>query len=61
MAAQPVETIEVSAPTVACDGGPGSEGHPKVYLNLGKHRQIECPYCGRRFVMKEGATAGAAH
>jgi uncharacterized Zn-finger protein len=61
MAAQPVEIIEVKAPTVACDGGPGAMGHPKVYLNLSKDRQIECPYCGRRYVMKQGSAAGAAH
>jgi uncharacterized Zn-finger protein len=61
MAAEPVETVQVNAPTVACDGGPGALGHPKVYLNLGKDRQIDCPYCGKRFVMKEGAGTAAAH
>jgi uncharacterized Zn-finger protein len=59
MAAEPVETVQVNAPTVACDGGPGVLGHPKVYLNLGKERQIDCPYCGKRFVLKAGAAAAA--
>ncbi len=40
---QPVETVEVSTASVACDGGPGALGHPKVYLNLAKDGQIDCP------------------
>ena len=47
------ETIEVDTTVVACDGdshGPG--GHPKVYLNLSAHGQIECPYCSRLYVRK---------
>ena len=59
MSAQPVETVEVSTASVACDGGPGALGHPKVYLNLAKDGQIDCPYCGKRFVLKAGAPAAA--
>ena len=59
MSAEPVETVEVSSTNVACDGGPGAAGHPKVYLNLAKDGQIECPYCGKRFVLKAGAKAAA--
>jgi uncharacterized Zn-finger protein len=59
MSAEPVETVEVSTMSVACDGGPGAAGHPKVYLNLAKDGQIECPYCGKRFVLKAGAKAAA--
>jgi len=59
MATQPVEIVEVTTARVACDGGPGADGHPKVYLNLGKTGVVDCPYCGKRFVLKEGATAGA--
>jgi uncharacterized Zn-finger protein len=58
---QPTETVQVDEPTVACDGGDGPLGHPRVFLNLaGKHR-IDCPYCGRRFVLNEGAAAKAGH
>ena len=60
MSAEPVETVEVSTVSVACDGGPGAAGHPKVYLNLAKDGQIECPYCGKRFVLKAGASHSAA-
>jgi uncharacterized Zn-finger protein len=59
MPAQPVETVEVTSTRVACDGGPGVLGHPKVYLTLSKEGQIECPYCGKRFVLKAGAEAEA--
>ncbi len=60
-ATQPVETVEVTSASIACDGGPGAAGHPKVYLNLAKTGQIDCPYCGKHFVLKAGAKAAAAH
>lgn len=31
--------------TVACDGGLGALGHPRVYLDAG-HGPAVCPYCG---------------
>ncbi len=34
---------------VACDGGGGALGHPKVYLPFGKNLSVECYYCGKRF------------
>lgn len=52
----PVETITVDSPTVACDGG-GDGGHPRVFLNMGSRHEIDCPYCGRLYVLKEGAHA----
>jgi len=58
---QPPETMEVEKEVVACDGGVGPLGHPRVWLNMEGRGQIDCPYCGRRFVLKEGAAAGAAH
>ena len=53
---QPPEIIEVETPVVGCDGG-GLLGHPLVYLNMEGAGTIDCPYCGRRFVLKEGAAA----
>jgi uncharacterized Zn-finger protein len=52
------ETFEVSQPVVACDGGDGPLGHPRVFLNIGKDGEIECPYCSRRYVLKAGAAGG---
>jgi uncharacterized Zn-finger protein len=56
--ANPMETLTVDAERVACDGGGGVLGHPKVYLNLAPKGEAECPYCGRRFVRPAGAKAG---
>ena len=53
---EPFETITVDTDRVACDGGGGPLGHPKVYLNLGVGKRVECPYCSRVFVLREGAT-----
>ena len=52
---EPPEIIDVDEPVVRCDGGGGALGHPAVYLNMGEKTEIDCPYCGRRFVLKKGA------
>ncbi len=52
------ETIEVDDTRVACDGGGAALGHPRVYLEMGDEQFVECPYCDRRFVLREGAEAG---
>lgn len=55
----PTEIIEVETAVVACDGGDGLPGgHPRVYLNVGKEGQIDCPYCSHRYVPKAGAAGG---
>lgn len=53
----PAEIIEVEATSVACDGG--TLGHPRVFLKLADSGEIDCPYCGRRFVLKSRATGAA--
>ena len=52
MPIDPPETIYVDSTTVACDGGGGPLGHPKVYLNLGKDGRAECGYCDRLFILR---------
>ena len=49
---QPFETILVNTRTVACNGGGGPLGHPRVFLNLGPKHQVECPYCSRLYVLE---------
>lgn len=56
----PPEIIEVETTEVACDGG-GALGHPRVFLNMGKAREVECPYCDRLFRLKNGVRAGGGH
>ncbi len=46
------EIIEVDQKRVACDGGGGALGHPRVWLHLGEENQIACTYCSRLYVMR---------
>ncbi len=57
----PAEVQTVDTPVVACDGGNGALGHPRVFLTFGAERQLVCPYCSRTFVLAEGAKAGHGH
>jgi uncharacterized Zn-finger protein len=57
----PPETIEVENRTVACDGGGGPLGHPRVFLNMGGDAHVDCPYCGRRYVAKAAFPRAAPH
>eukprot|EP01031_Cornospumella_fuschlensis_P002285 gene2285-2866_t len=41
--AQPVETIYVDNHRVACDGGGGSLGHPKVWYEMGDEGKRDAP------------------
>ena len=54
---EPPEILTVDSPKVACDGGKGALGHPRVFLNMQGKGQIDCPYCGRRFVLQQEAVA----
>lgn len=53
---RPQEIEEVTETRVACDGGGGALGHPKVYLNMGDAGEAECPYCDKLFRLREGAS-----
>lgn len=55
------ETIVVHRTSVACDGGHGALGHPRVFLKIGESGEIVCPYCSRRYVLAEDAHAAAGH
>jgi NADH dehydrogenase (ubiquinone) Fe-S protein 6 len=35
---------------VACDGGGGPLGHPRIFINLDKPEINACTYCGLPFV-----------
>lgn len=51
------ETVEVTTTRVACDGGGGALGHPRVWLSIGEPGWVECPYCDKRFTLAPGAEA----
>ena len=49
------EIIKVTEHRIACDGGGGALGHPKVFLEMGQGTVVECPYCDRRFVLVDAS------
>ncbi len=49
------ETEIVTKRRIACDGGGGALGHPRVWLMIGDEGYVECPYCDKRFELAEGA------
>lgn len=57
---EPPEVIRVEDRVVACDGGEGPLGHPRVFLNMGDEGRVECPYCDRLFILKGGPADNAA-
>jgi len=59
MPIEPPETIVTDDSKVACDGGGGALGHPKVYYDLHTNGFIDCGYCDRRFVWKHHKAAAA--
>lgn len=50
------QTETVHARRIACDGGQGALGHPRVWLSIDAATGwVECPYCDKRFLLAEGA------
>jgi uncharacterized Zn-finger protein len=52
--------VVVENTTACCDGGLGALGHPKVYLPIGQEGYVDCPYCGRRFMLQSAVERVAA-
>ena len=51
------EISYVASPRVACDGassGHAALGHPRVYLQIDEKGYVDCGYCDRRFILREG-------
>lgn len=53
--------IMAASATIACDGGGGPLGHPRVFLTMDEGGRVVCPYCSRIFVLAEGAGNPAGH
>lgn len=51
---QPPEIIKTDQATIACDGNGQEPGHPRVFLDLSQG-QVDCPYCGRRYIQDKAA------
>lgn len=53
MTAPAPETKIVETSKVACDGGEGALGHPRVWLQIPEADGfVECPYCDCKYVLK---------
>lgn len=54
------ETKIVSSWKVACDGGVGGLGHPRVWLQIPRDTgEVECGYCGIKYVHDSMVPEGA--
>jgi uncharacterized Zn-finger protein len=50
------ETKTVSQRRIACDGGEGALGHPRVWLQIPEDRGwVECPYCDCKYIYDASA------
>ncbi len=54
------ETEVVSTWKVACDGGEGALGHPRVWLSI-PHDEgfVECGYCDKKFIHESAKLSDA--
>ena len=54
------ETKIVESRKIACDGGEGALGHPRVWLHIpADTNYVECPYCDCKYVHKDAAEKAA--
>ena len=50
------ETKIVTSHRIACDGGEGGLGHPRVWLQIPADMGwVECPYCDAKYVHEDSA------
>jgi len=48
------ETKIVDSYRIACDGGEGALGHPRVWLQIPEEQGwVECPYCDCKYVHRD--------
>lgn len=60
MTIQAPETKTVDTFKVACDGGEGALGHPRVWLQIPEAEGfVECPYCDCKYEHKDGPQSAA--
>ncbi|HKL64559.1 MAG TPA: zinc-finger domain-containing protein [Roseovarius sp.] len=54
MVTQAPETRIVDDYRVACDGGEGALGHPRVWLQIRRETgYVECPYCDAKLIHRD--------
>ncbi len=56
MTTQAPETVITDQMRVACDGGGGALGHPRVWLRIpAETGWVECPYCDKKIIHRDYA------
>ncbi|MEM6856891.1 MAG: zinc-finger domain-containing protein [Pseudomonadota bacterium] len=70
MATSAPEITFVDKRRVSCDGAgdirggagyrPAALGHPRVFLEIDEKGYVDCGYCDRRFILKDGPADEAA-
>ena len=65
---KPPEITYSHSTRVKCDGAgdirtkgefkPAELGHPRVWLEIDEHGFVDCGYCDRRFILKDGPADG---
>lgn len=54
------ETQKVRTSRIACDGGEGALGHPRVWLSIPRETGwVDCPYCDKRYILEDQGDAAA--
>lgn len=54
------ETKIVDTYRIACDGGEGALGHPRVWLQISEDSGfVECPYCDCKYIHQDHAEAAS--
>ncbi|MEP5757743.1 MAG: zinc-finger domain-containing protein [Litoreibacter sp.] len=54
MTTQALETEFVDQYRIACDGGEGALGHPRVWLQISETVGfVECPYCDKKIIHRD--------
>ncbi len=51
------QPIACTTKHIACDGGGGALGHPKVWLEMGDDNFVICKYCDKHFIFTSKETA----
>jgi uncharacterized Zn-finger protein len=54
------DTITIASTKTACDGDPES-AHPRVFLTVNAEGFVDCPYCGKHYVLDKNAHTNDAH
>ncbi|MCY3983344.1 MAG: zinc-finger domain-containing protein [Roseovarius sp.] len=54
MATEAPEIVIVDSYRVACDGGEGALGHPRIWMQIPFERGwVECPYCDCKIIHRD--------